>query len=88
MTLPGLGPRRDPADTARVKALVDDLVGTEDVTVFVTELACIEPGCPPIETVIALLGADGNVQYKIHKPAADVSIDDVRSALDGATPAH
>jgi hypothetical protein len=38
--------------------------------------------------VIALLGADGNVQYKIHKPIVDVSIDNVRSALDGATPAH
>jgi len=88
VTLPGLGPRRGPADTARVKALVNDLVGTEDITVFVTELACTEPGCPPIETVIALLGADGNVQYKIHKPAAEVSIDDVRSALDGAAPAH
>lgn len=88
MTLPGLGPRRDPADTARVKALVDYLVDTEDTTVFVTELACTEPDCPPIETVIALLRADGNVQYKIHKPVADVSIDDVRSALDGAGPAH
>jgi len=88
VTLPGLGPRRDPAYIARVKALVNDLVGTEDITVFVTELACTEPGCPPIETVIALLGDDGNVQYKIHKPAAEVSIDDVRSALDGAAPAH
>lgn len=88
MTLPGLGPRRDPADTARVKALVVDLVGAEDITVLVTELECSEPGCPPVETVIALLSAESNVQYKIHKPVADVDLDDVRSVLSGADPDH
>lgn len=88
MRLPGLGPHRDPADTARVKALVADLVGPTDVTVLVTELECAEPGCPPVETVIALRGVDGSIQYKIHKPVAEVSIDDVRSALDGSAPAH
>ena len=85
MTLPGLGSgtsRRDPADTARVKALVEDIIDAADVTVLVTELECTEPGCPPIETVIALLGADANVQHKIHKPVAEVSVEDVRSALD------
>ncbi len=84
MALPGLGPpsnRRNPADTARVKALVDELVDAADVTVLVTELECTEPGCPPIETVIALLRAGENVQYRIHKPVAEVTVYDVRSAL-------
>lgn len=89
MTLPGLGPRRDPADTARVKALVVEGIGGDaDVTVLVTELECTEPGCPPIETVIALLGGVRNVQYKIHKAVADVGGDDVRAALAGDEPAH
>ncbi|MEM1332442.1 MAG: hypothetical protein AAGG08_03195 [Actinomycetota bacterium] len=85
MTLPGLGPQRDPGDSARVNTLVTDLIDDANVTVLVTELECSEPGCPPIETVIALLSDSGNTQYKVHKPVADVRIDDVRAALDTPT---
>jgi len=88
VTLPGLGPKRDPSDTARVKALVRDLIDDPDLTVMVTELDCTEPGCPPIETVIALLGDGVTVQYKIHKPVAEVSVDDVRAAIDDGPHAH
>jgi hypothetical protein len=39
---------------------------SDETTVMVTELECREPGCPPIETVIALLKGPGNTQqYKI-----------------------
>jgi hypothetical protein len=86
MSLPGLGPRRNPSDTARVKAMVAELIDTDHVTVLVTELACTEPGCPPVETVIALLSDGGNTQHKVHKPVAEVTLDDVRAALDGGTP--
>ncbi len=56
----------------------------EDTTVMVTELECREPGCPPIETVIALLEGPGRRrQYKIHKPAADVSHSDVKRLAAG-----
>ncbi|MEM9039510.1 MAG: hypothetical protein AAGD33_06415 [Actinomycetota bacterium] len=65
-----------------MKAVVADLVDDVDATVLVTELACSEPGCPPIETVIAVLADTGNVQYKIHKPVAEVDVDDVRAAVD------
>ena len=82
MTLPGLGPTRDPGDVARVKARVADLIDDHDVTVLVTELTCSEPGCPPIETVIALLAETGNVRYTIHKPVAEVDRDDVHAAVD------
>lgn len=68
--------------------MVVEAVADAEVTVLVTELECTEPGCPPIETVIALLGAVRNVQYKIHKPVAEVGIDDVRAALAGDGPAH
>jgi hypothetical protein len=88
MTLPGLGSRRNPGETARVKALVVGLIDAADVTVLVTELACSEPGCPPVETVIALLSADGNAQYKVHKPVADVTVEDVRSVLNSDDPVH
>ncbi|MEO1058336.1 MAG: hypothetical protein AAFY28_15620 [Actinomycetota bacterium] len=96
MTLPGLGSgpgRRNLAHTSRVKAIVEDLVaasGAEaaDTTVLVTELECSEPGCPPVETVIALLTADENVQYKIHKPLAEVDATDVQAVLGGMPPQH
>jgi hypothetical protein len=88
MSLPGMGPRRNPSDTARVKTMVAELIDTDDLTVLVTELACTEPGCPPVETVIALLSDGGNTQYKVHKPVAQVNLDDVRAALSGDTPHH
>ena len=45
---------------------------------MVTELRCSEPGCPPLETVVVLLGPAGPPrQSKIHKPMAEVTIDDL-----------
>ncbi|MEM7275782.1 MAG: hypothetical protein AAF547_22090 [Actinomycetota bacterium] len=69
---------------AQVRAWVLAEIGEESATVLVTELTCTEPGCPPIETVIGLLGTDGQTQYKIHKPLAEVSQADVLEALRSA----
>jgi len=45
----------DPQHVAAVKRWTADAFQlTEDTTVMVTELRCTEPGCPPLETVIAL----------------------------------
>ena len=45
----------------------------EDATVFVSELACGLPGCPPLETAVAFWTADGaRHHFKIFKPAAEV----------------
>jgi len=57
-------------------------VGEDDV-VMVTELACIEPGCPPIETVIAVLGTGTSRQLKIHKSIADITEADLIAAASG-----
>jgi hypothetical protein len=40
--------------------------------VMVTELRCSEPGCPPIETVIAILSKGANRQHKLHKRIEEV----------------
>ncbi|MEM9135475.1 MAG: hypothetical protein AAF962_26460 [Actinomycetota bacterium] len=76
-----MGPRRDPEAVARVRAWVRGEIDDDETTVLVTELACTEPGCPPLETVIGLLGADGQVQHKLHKPLAEVTQADVEGAL-------
>jgi hypothetical protein len=52
-----------------------------DATVFVTELACTRPGCPPIETVIAFWLDDGQRRhFKIFKPLHEVVRDDLPPA--------
>lgn len=71
--------RRDPERTALVKQWARTAFQVEDgFSVFVTELRCHEPGCPPWETVVALVGEEGPPrQYKLHKPMADVTFDDL-----------
>jgi hypothetical protein len=56
-----------------------DLSLSEDFSIMVTELKCSEPGCPPIETVVAILGS-GSEQYqqKLHLPIEEVTESDIR----------
>jgi hypothetical protein len=81
MTLPGTSPRPDAGATAQVKAWVAAALPPDDTrTILVTELACAEPGCPPVETVIALLG-DEERRWKLHKPIAALTESDVRATV-------
>ncbi len=76
----GAQPRPDPAQLAAIKSWVaETLALPDDVTVMVTELRCGEPGCPPLETVIAVLrpGAPPE-QRKLHKASAAITADDIR----------
>lgn len=51
---------------------------SDDVTVTVTELACLEEGCAPVETVIGLLRPDApQLQHKLHKPVDSVDAHDL-----------
>lgn len=57
-----------------IKAWVGEALGlSEAVTIMVTELACREPGCPPVETVIAVLDEPKNIrQFKLHRPVMEL----------------
>ncbi|MFN3323265.1 MAG: hypothetical protein ACK5AZ_07205 [Bryobacteraceae bacterium] len=55
----------------------EEFVLGEEFTVMVTELRCTEPGCPPLETVVAILGGPEPRQYKLHKGAAEVNRADI-----------
>ncbi|MBX3226982.1 MAG: hypothetical protein KIT84_41040 [Labilithrix sp.] len=56
----------------------------EEAVVMATELRCTEPGCPPLETVIAVMGdAGGRRQFKIHKAIEAVTYDDVERGAAG-----
>ncbi len=50
----------------------------EDETIFVSEVACGLPGCPPLETVVAFWTADGTRHhFKVFRPAAEVTEGDL-----------
>ena len=48
--------------------------------VSISQLTCTEPGCSPLETVIAVMTQPPQT-YKIHQPAADIGEEDVVRAL-------
>lgn len=70
------------SDGVRVKAWVRDILALpESSTVMVAELACTEPGCPPLETVVAILDAGRTTKHTIHRPMAEVTEADIRALL-------
>lgn len=69
-------PSVDPARAAQVRQWARTAFGLgDDDVVLVTELRCHEPGCPPVETVIAILGAEASerVEHRLHLPLAEVA---------------
>jgi hypothetical protein len=50
----------------------------EDATIFVAEVSCALPGCPPRETVIAFwTDNETRHQFKVFKPVVEVVADDL-----------
>jgi nitrate reductase delta subunit len=52
-----------------------------DATVMATEVSCALPGCPPLETHVVFWTALERHHFKIFKPIAEVSEDDVPPAF-------
>lgn len=77
-------PAREPGRGRRAVALAA-LVRTtlnlpDDVAVTVQQLACREPGCPPVETVLAVLGTPPR-RWAIRRPVLDIDDDLVTAML-------
>src|SRR5438552_708406 len=49
----------------------------EETAILVAEIACAVPGCPPLETVIAFWSEERRHHFKVFKPVAAVSEDDL-----------
>ena len=84
-----LGNSQDPVRAAAVRALKAAarvaFDASDDDAVMVSELRCTEAGCPPVETVVALLRAGSQPkQVKVHKPIVEVTVEDLRAAVEGA----
>ena len=54
-----------------------------DAVVTVMELSCSDPGCPLVETVIAVFDANGSRKWKLHQAQVAVTQLDVQFALAG-----
>ena len=49
----------------------------DDAAILVAEVACMLPGCAPLETVVAFWADERRHHFKIFKPVADVVEDDL-----------
>ena len=77
------GPAQPSPQLRELKETVRTLLGLDDDTaVMVRQLACAEPGCPPLETVVAVLPMEGQARrWTLHQPADLITEDDLRAAL-------
>jgi len=77
--------RKDPARDATADRVRDwtrlRFALGRDETVMVSEIACGVPGCPPIETHVVFWTALGRHHFKVFKPLAEVSEDDLPPAF-------
>ena len=74
-------PRRPNVDKIRqLKQILGEALDVGDTAIVtVNEITCLEEGCPPIETVVAVLQSNSlTLQNKIHKPINDVQADDLK----------
>jgi len=73
----GLFKRKPPADpvvTERLKACVAALMDLSDKdTIMLAELACHDPGCPDLETVITVIRTDRR-RFELRFPAAMMNV--------------
>jgi hypothetical protein len=76
-------PQPDSEAAARVKAWARAALGTSDETAFaVNEIACTDPSCPGIETVILVMEPGRKTRaLKVAKPLDAVTAEDVRAAV-------
>lgn len=74
-------PKAAPEQIGRLKAWVREALDmSADVPVSISQLACHEPDCPPVETVIAIMTSPPK-QYKLHQPISEIVQSDIQALL-------
>lgn len=75
-------PQVDLEKLSQIKAWVYlNLAINPEISISISQLQCHEPGCPPLETVIAIM-TNPPIQYKIHKPASQITEEDINKLSD------
>ena len=76
-------PKPEAEAVARVKAYVLDVLAPPAGTALaVNEIACLDPGCPGLETVVLVMEPGRKTRaYKVAKALGAVTEQDIRKAL-------
>ncbi len=79
MLIGGSSKKPDLRTVRRIKRVLREALAlSDDATVTVTELACLEEDCAPVETVVGLLRRDApQLQHKLHKSTDGVDAQDL-----------
>lgn len=65
-------PTAKPEHIQQLKAWTQEILAlSADVPISISQLRCHEPGCPPIETVIAVMSQPIQT-FKLHSAAGDI----------------
>jgi hypothetical protein len=77
------GSRTDPEAVSRVKGWVHGILKAGSGTALaVNEIACTDPSCPGVETVVLIMEPGGKTRAcKVQKPVDAVTEQDIREAL-------
>ncbi len=68
----------DPEAIARVREWVRQRFAlASDAAIMVSEVTCNLPGCPPLETVVAFWEGEVRHHFKLFKPLAEVTSDNL-----------
>lgn len=71
-----------PAHALAIKQWTREILRLDDAAVItVSELACADPGCPLLETVIAVFEEGCTRKWKLHRPKAAVTKIMIQQAL-------
>ena len=75
--------RSAPGRAGMVKAWVSEHLNLEETDLLtVAELACHEPDCPPVETVVTLHRSSGSRKtWRVPKSLAEIDEDDIATTL-------
>lgn len=72
---------KDKTNSAKIQAIKNwvyqHLKIDKDIPISVSQLQCHEPGCPPLETVIAIMTTPPQ-QYKIHLSVEEIQEIDIQ----------
>jgi len=67
-------PPADPTHTEAMKRWTREILRLgDDAVVTVSELACVDRGCPLVETVIAVFSGDGTRAWRFTRPRVAVT---------------
>jgi hypothetical protein len=73
--------KAEPEKIKQIKSWVYQLLALNpDTPISISQLRCTEPGCPPLETVIAVM-TNPTQKYKIHKAIAEVEYVDIVNSI-------